>query len=54
MNDETSIPVDGCAHVDRGRRLDQQVQKAQAKRREEMAKRPVENASANSLPNQNR
>jgi hypothetical protein len=48
--EENRIPAHGCAHVERGARLDAQIQKAQATRRNEMAKRPVVNPSANTLP----
>jgi hypothetical protein len=51
---EPIIPAHGSAHVERGARLDKQIQTAQAKRRETLAKRPVVNPSANPLPNQNR
>lgn len=44
------IPAHGSEHVERGARLDKQIQKGQAARREEMAKRPVVQPSTNALP----
>jgi hypothetical protein len=47
---ERANPKHGREHVERGAKIDAQVQKAQAARRTEMAKRPVVNPSANAIP----
>lgn len=47
---DIAVPVSGATHADRGARLDKLIQAGQAKRRDEMAARPVVNPSANPLP----
>jgi hypothetical protein len=42
VKNEQNIPVDGAAHVERGKGLDKEIQMAQERRREMLAKRPVE------------
>lgn len=49
---DIAVPTNGAAHVERGARLDAQIQKAQATRREEMAARPVVQPSTSPLPSQ--
>jgi hypothetical protein len=51
---DAKVPESGAAHVERSARLEKQVQSTQAKRREMLAKRPVDNPSGNPLPSQNR
>lgn len=47
---DAGVPKHGSEHVERGARLDGSIQKAQAARRTELAKRPVVNPSASTLP----
>lgn len=47
---EKSNPQHGMEHVERSARLDAEIQRAQTTRRNEFAKRPVINLSANKLP----
>jgi hypothetical protein len=47
---ERANPKHGREHVERGAKIDAQVQKAQAARRSELAKRPVVQPSANPIP----
>lgn len=47
---DAGVPKHGAAHTDRSAKLDASIQRAQAARRTEMAKRPVVNPSANALP----
>lgn len=47
---DAGVPKHGALHVERSARLDASIQKAQAARRAELAKRPVVNPSANPLP----
>lgn len=47
---DKAVPAHGAAHVERSARLDASIQKAQAARRTELAKRPVLNPSASELP----
>ncbi len=47
---ERANPKHGREHLERSNKIDAQVQKAQATRRAEMAKRPVVQPSANTLP----
>lgn len=47
---EKSNPQHGMEHVERSARLDTEIQRAQAARRNEFAKLPVVNPSANELP----
>jgi hypothetical protein len=54
LEKETRVPEHGSAHVDKYNAIGESIQKAQALRRETLAKRPIENASANPLPTQNR
>jgi hypothetical protein len=51
---DKALPKSGAAQSDRGAALEKQVQAAQAKRRDTLAKLPVENPSANAQPKQNR
>ena len=47
---DAGVPKHGESHVERSARLDTGIQKGQAARRNEFAKRPVVNPSANPLP----
>lgn len=47
---EKSNPGHGVEHVERSARLEEEIQRAQAARRNEFAKRPVVNPSASTLP----
>jgi hypothetical protein len=40
--DDKAIPKNGSAHSDRNAKLDKAIQGAQAKRRDQLAARPVE------------
>ena len=47
---DRAVPAHGVEHVERSARLDTDIQRAQVARRNEFAKRPVINPSANTIP----
>ena len=47
---DKAVPRHGAQHLERGARLDAEIQRTQAARRTELAKRPVVNPSSNPIP----